>query len=131
MSDLSDPTNPLSWVARAEEDWVVAGLSLRRKTPLTNSACFHAQQCAEKYLKAVLVAQGRYFPKTHDLVDINALCAQAGVLVPVNITDLRILTDYAVRTRYPDDPPTPDEARAAIATARAVRRFVRTLLPIP
>lgn len=127
---MSDVTDPRAWVAKAEEDLLMARSALRRKVPLTSSACFHAQQCAEKYLKAILVAQGRSFPKTHDLLGLSNLCAQAGVLVPVGIDALRHLTAEAVRVRYPGSEPTPDEAREALATARAVRRFARRLLGI-
>ncbi len=52
---MSDPTDPLAWVDRAEEDYLLARFALRRKKPLTYGACFHAQQCAEKYLKAILI----------------------------------------------------------------------------
>ena len=48
----------LAWVARAEEDYVLARSSMRRKKPLTYGASFHAQQCAEKYLKATLIERG-------------------------------------------------------------------------
>jgi HEPN domain-containing protein len=41
------------WVAKAEEDYLAAlDLARRRKRPLWSGVCFHAQQCAEKYLKA-------------------------------------------------------------------------------
>ena len=43
------------WVEKAEEDFRVATREYRaRKHPAYNAACFHAQQCAEKYLKARL-----------------------------------------------------------------------------
>lgn len=71
MSDISDP---LAWVERAEEDYEVARTSVRRKRPFTYSACFHAQQCAEKYLKAVLVARGATFSRVHDLVLLQNQC---------------------------------------------------------
>lgn len=63
---MSDITDPVAWVERAEEDFEVARVSVRRRRPLTNSACSHAQQCAEKYLKAVLVARGATFARVHD-----------------------------------------------------------------
>jgi HEPN domain-containing protein len=34
-------------------------------------ATFHAQQCVEKYLKALLVAPGLAFPRTHDLTALD------------------------------------------------------------
>ena len=77
---MSDERDPLAWVERAEEDYAVAQSSLRRKRPFTYSACFHAQQCAEKYLKAMLVAGEHGFPKTHDLLLLNELCSKAGIL---------------------------------------------------
>jgi HEPN domain-containing protein len=51
---MSDPTDPLAWVHRAEEDWLLARSALRRKVPLIYGTTFHVQQCAEKYIKALL-----------------------------------------------------------------------------
>lgn len=47
---MSEINNPRAWVEKAEEDFVLANSALRRKKPLITGACFHAQQCAEKYL---------------------------------------------------------------------------------
>src|SRR5437867_2053447 len=56
------------WVAKAEGDFVTAARDLRaRKAPNYDAACFHAQQCAEKYLKARLQEANTPFPRTHDL----------------------------------------------------------------
>jgi HEPN domain len=52
---MSTPTDPQAWGERAEEDFLLARAATRRKTPLLYGATFHAQQCAEKYLKALLV----------------------------------------------------------------------------
>ncbi|MBX3002224.1 MAG: HEPN domain-containing protein [Caldilineaceae bacterium] len=125
MSDVNDPA---SWVAIAEEDYLMARSALRRKRPLTYSACFHAQQCAEKYLKALLVSGGAEFPKTHDLLLLNSLCEQIGILVAVDAKPLNTLSDYAVRVRYPGEEPTPEDARDAYKTAQVVRRFARGVL---
>ena len=54
MSDINDPR---AWVEKAEEDFVLAQSALRRKKPLITGVCFHAQQCAEKYMKALLVSK--------------------------------------------------------------------------
>ena len=48
---MSDPTDPLAWAHRAEEDWLLARSALRRKVPLIYGTTFHAQQWAEKYLR--------------------------------------------------------------------------------
>ena len=68
---MPDATDPLAWVARAEEDYALARSALRRQVPLTYGATFHAQQCVEKYLKALLVARGQPFPRTHDVVALK------------------------------------------------------------
>ena len=118
----------LSWVNFAEEDYAMASLSLRRKTPLTNGACFHAQQCVEKYLKAILVRQKQPFPRTHDLRLLSNLCTKAGVLVEINADGLDLLSSYALRARYPGDVPTLEEAQDALRITRIMRRFARKWL---
>jgi HEPN domain-containing protein len=115
-------------VARAEEDYGLARIARRHKPPFCYGACFHAQQCADKYLKAALVARGQPFPKTHDLLPLNDLCDKAGIILGMRLDQLSILSSYAVRVRYPGDDPTLDEAREALKIAKAVRRFVRQLL---
>jgi len=89
------------WVEYAEDDFTVAKSSLRRTKPLTAPSCFHSQQCAEKYLKAMLVAKDVEFPKTHDLLILDALCNRAGILTGYTKEDLGRLSGYAVHTRYP------------------------------
>ena len=42
------------WVRKAEGDYATAAREMRaRKSPNYDAACFHAQQCVEKYLKAL------------------------------------------------------------------------------
>lgn len=125
---MSDPTDPQAWVARAEEDYALARSALRRRVPLTYGATFHAQQCAEKYLKALLVAQGQAFPRTHDLVALSDLCLRNGIIIQVDQDSLQRLAAYAVQVRYPGADPSSDEAREALQIAQAVRRFARRLL---
>jgi HEPN domain-containing protein len=122
---MSDAAQPSAWIERAEEDYVVATNMLRRKKPLTVTACFHAQQCVEKYLKAVLIHQGQAFPKTHDLLTLNTLCVQAGILLGFTPTQLGTLSSYAVQVRYPGDTPTLEEAQETLKIAKLVRRIVR------
>jgi HEPN domain-containing protein len=125
---MSEPTDPLAWVHRAEEDWLLARWALRRKVPLTYGATFQAQQCAEKYLKALLVAQRQAFPRTHDVVALHDLCMRHGLSVRVDQDKLERLAAYAVQVCYPGEDPTPDEAREAVQMAQAVRRWARALL---
>ncbi len=127
---MSDITDPFAWVQRAEEDYAAALSAVRRKRPLTYVACFHAQQCAEKYLKAILVAKQVAFSRTHDLLLLNDQCERAGILLGLDAKSLNTLSDHAVKVRYPGDDPTPDQAREALAIAKTVRHFVRAYLGV-
>ncbi len=127
---MSDERDPLAWISIAEEDLTLAKSALRRKKPLTDVASFHAQQCAEKYLKAMLVARGKTFPKTHDLILLSNLCTQAGIFIGIDPKRLNTLSDNAVRSRYPGAVQTIDEAREALETAQAVRKFARKFLGV-
>lgn len=65
------------WVAKAEGDFLTAGRELRaRKAPNYDAVCFHAQQCAEKYLKAVLQDNKKNIPKIHNLIELMLLCEE-------------------------------------------------------
>jgi hypothetical protein len=76
----------------------------------------------------MLVSQNVEFPKTHDLLILHALCADAGILTGFTKEDLGRLSGYAVRTRYPGNQPTPAEAKDALEIATFVRKFARTFL---
>jgi HEPN domain-containing protein len=118
------------WVTKAENDLRTAihTLKLGEQCP-TDTVCFHAQQCAEKYVKALLVLDGIDFPKTHDLEKLNALVPRRHrpALQP---EEQARLTDYATGARYPGwGEISLDEARRAVASARRFRRAFRAALP--
>jgi HEPN domain-containing protein len=125
---MSDPADPDAWAEKAEEDYQLVLLSLRRKKPLTYGATFHAQQCAEKYLKGLLVRQGQSPPKIHDLVILHNLCEKVGIIVPVGDEALELLTRYATKFRYLGAAPTVEDAKEALEIAKIVRRFAKSLL---
>lgn len=123
--------NPLvaEWVSKAEGDCLTAGRELRaRKSPNYDAVCFHAQQCAEKYLKAVLQENEKRIPKIHFLLEILALILKFDGSYEFLKSDLEVLEDYAVRFRYPGDLAEKGEAQAAYAAAGTVRKFVRQKL---
>jgi len=125
MADVKELEN---WIAYAEEDLNAAKLLLKGKKPLLSAACFHAQQCAEKYLKALLIFKDFDFPKSHDLVTLDSLCAQNGILTGFDAEKLTDLSKHAIQTRYPGNQPTPEEAKEAIEIAAEVRKFTRKFL---
>jgi len=127
MTEVNDAR---AWGEHAEEDFILARAALRRKQPLTSGVCFHAQQCAEKYMKALLISKGADFPKTHDLLMLNNLCSAAGIFLEIDPKHLNTLTDYAVRTRYPGNNTTVEDAKEAIELAKLVRNFARKYLGV-
>ena len=85
-------------------------------------ALFHAQQAAEKALKAVMCLHGLEFRRTHDLEELAAQLTDVGVSPAVDATELRPLTPYAVEYRYDDDAVdllTGTEARAIVESLLA------------
>ncbi len=127
MTDLLDVA---VLTARAEEDYLLTRSALRHKSPLTYGACYHAQQCAEKYIKAMLASRGVAFPRTHDLAALDDLCARAGIFLRIDQDLLDTLSAYAVRVRYSGDEPTTEEAHRAFKIAQTIRRFARQWLGV-
>ena len=114
------------WIDKAEADWYSAGLLFRaRKRPDYDGACFHAQQSAEKYLKARLVEAGIYFSKTHNLIALLTLALALEPLWNALQQQLRALNVYAIDYRYPGSTATNADAKDAISDCREVRRVVR------
>ena len=80
------------WVEKAEGDRDTALRELRaRKRPNYDAACFHAQQMAEKYIKAFLQENGFTIPYTHNLIDLLMLCGQIDVSFLLLQNDLKSL----------------------------------------
>lgn len=89
------------WLDKAGEDLQAAD-RLLSPPPLPNTACFHAQQAAEKALKAVAVYLGAQdIPKTHDLLKLADLIRSLDGQVPFVKEDFARLQPYAVDGRYP------------------------------
>jgi len=119
------------WVAIAEDDLWMVTAALAAKPPIIYPALFHAQQCAEKYLKALLVWQDVRFPRTHDLKVLLEFCLPFDPdLIALQPACFR-LSEYGVEPRYPMPGPDIDldQAREAAADAEAVREAIRALMP--
>lgn len=119
------------WAQKAENDLTAAAHTLKLgKACPTDTVCFHAQQCVEKYVKALLVYHDLDFPKTHNL---RALLTLLPVRAQPDLTleEQHVLTRYATVTRYPGDYEAIPlaEARYAVKVARRVRRQIRKRLP--
>lgn len=119
------------WVEKAENDLLTAEhtLTLKEKCPF-DTICFHAHQCAEKYLKALLTLHSAPFPKTHNLPQLLSIIPEE-IDLGFQQSDLLLINRYSIDTRYPGDwePITRDEAQDAVHTAKMIRGEVRAKLP--
>ena len=119
------------WLEKAEEDLLTAEhtLTLDERCPFA-TVCFHAQQCIEKYIKALLVSLTIDFPKIHDIGELIQLLPQE-YNIPLDASQQEQLSDYAVVSRYPGtwEPLTQSDAEEAVALARRVRETIQSLLP--
>ncbi len=114
MSDHELFVEVSRWLRYAREDLDIA-VSIIENEQALRAACFHAQQCAEKAIKASLVFLQIKFPKTHNLSQLCELLPSDWILAedPDRFSDL---SDWAVEPRYPGDMPeaTEDDAREAV-----------------
>ena len=117
------------WIAKAEGDYATASREFRvQDGPNYDAVCFHAQQCAEKYLKALLIEKGVTPPKIHDLVDLSRRLQPVCDAWDWNIQELQLLSRSAVLARYPGESAGYEEAEAAFEICRRVRKRLRELL---
>lgn len=119
------------WVAKAEADFQVANTLIESRPPVHDARCFHCQQAAEKYLKALLEELGLKIPRTHNLEDLMSLLLQHHPSLRSLHRGLIFLTDFAVETRYPGENANKRQAEAAMRWATKVRVTVRLLLGLP
>jgi HEPN domain-containing protein len=119
------------WVEKAENDWGSLQREIRaRKNPNYDAACFFAQQCVEKYIKACLVEADIYFKKSHDLTYLLGLMTTIEPLWKSYEQEFRLLTDYAVEFRYPGASADLELAKTALKICKSFRKTARHTLGI-
>jgi HEPN domain-containing protein len=101
MNLRDDPTDPNTWLGRAQSSLILAEQGQSIVGVSLEDRCFHAQQAGEKAFKVVCVKYNSAFPKTHSLVRLIDILEENGVSIPKNIKAADILSLYAVETRYP------------------------------
>ncbi len=117
------------WVKKAEGDFISAQREYRaRRLPNYDAACFHAQQCAEKYLKACLQEKNIPFGKTHNLSALLDLLIPLESSWEMTRPFLLALTAFAIDFRYPGEFADKKLARDAVKMVLEVRRHARQFL---
>ena len=127
---MNNPDDPRTWIAKAENDLLNIRNNLSAERVPWDTVCFHAQQAAEKMLKAFLASRGQIVSRTHELVALLADAVAAGGPLGALQSDCRLLTHYAVVLRYPGavGEPSEEEARQAVAAAERVYERVKESL---
>ena len=118
------------WLDKAASDVGLAAYLLSADAPYLEAVAFHAQQAAEKYLKAFLVQHQIEFPKTHDLGELLDLAAQQDASLGESLNEITVLTAYGVDARYPADLPavSAEEAKHSVELATKVRDAIVSLV---
>ena len=119
------------WLLRAAEDLRAGRHDLTATPPLLNDVAFHAQQCAEKTMKAFLVYRQHAFRRTHNLTELGGAVARLNPQLADLMRNASLLTEFAWRFRYPGDLTiiSPADALRAIETAERVHLGVIAALP--
>lgn len=108
------------WISLANTDLIGAKALFEMGETFFGLAVFHAQQSAEKSIKAYLVFQSVRVPKSHDIGDLLVLVKPKDEDLFKILSPCVDLTDYAVAYRYPDSQKKPlekNEVAAAIQLA--------------
>jgi HEPN domain-containing protein len=121
----------VEWVEKAEGDLRTAQREFAvTEGPNFDAVCFHAQQCAEKYLKARMIEVGLAVPRIHDLEALLNLLLpvepQWNVLFQPAIT----LSVMAVEVRYPGMSADAEDAENGLRSVETIRAAVRSVLQL-
>ena len=127
--DRQTPGSPQDWLARAKGDLALA-LAPLPEGAFYEDLCFHAQQAAEKAVKAVYQKHGLAFRYTHDLGELFARLKEEGFVIPPEVEYAQILVTYASEYRYPSlaEPVTAEEYREATKLAEIVVRWAEAIV---
>jgi len=112
------------WLLIAQEDLASAN---HLHSKVLTTTLFHAQQCAEKSLKAYLVLKHDKLIKTHDLVQLVDLCIKFNKSFEEIRLLAAVLTPYETAGRYPDisfAKPSQEEMQSPIEQAKIILSFV-------
>jgi HEPN domain-containing protein len=117
------------WIKTADEDLQTIQAVLALRDVPWRVIAYHAQQAAEKYLKAFLISRGWRLKKVHDLVELNAEANAFAPSLVIIDADCADLNGFIQVGRYPISTVTESDARDAAAAAERIRTEILKLLP--
>jgi HEPN domain-containing protein len=118
------------WIRYAKSDLNTANHMFNDVQPKeTEISCYHAQQCAEKSLKACLIAMKTELPYIHDLVELISLCTAQETSFSAIQPYCVSLNPYGVQVRYPNELAVDDNITAqAINYAEKILEFCEKMI---
>jgi HEPN domain-containing protein len=127
--DRDPSSSSQDWLARAKGDLALA-LAPLPEGAFYEDLCFHAQQAAEKAVKAIYQKHQLAFRYTHDIGELFAGLKELGFTIPPEIEDAQILAAYASEYRYPSlaEPVTSEEYQEATKLAGKVVRWAEEMI---
>jgi len=119
------------WTDKAEEDHRTLQ-ELYKKSPsdFATTICFHSQQCAEKYLKALLTKHGIEPPWIHTLETLLDLIIPKIPELERFREMLAELTPYGTEYRYPGKIANHEDAKICVNIISNFRDNVKPLLHV-
>lgn len=116
------------WIAKPEEDYWAAEYLFDKSKKLSTIICFHAQQSAEKYLKALLTQCNIEPPRIHSLETLLDMVASEIPELEKYRESLISLTPFSVEYRYPGVAASAKDAQDCIKMIRQLRKGFREIL---
>ena len=117
------------WIEKADSDYRVCARELAvREGASPDAICFHAQQCIEKLMKALLAHHRTKPPLTHNLTHLAELVAPLDPTVSWPVEELRFLTRVGAGFRYPGESADREDATKAMAICTRLREALLKLI---
>ena len=114
--------------ANAERDAVAVAKMAPDRELADEVVGLHAQQAAEKYLKAVLAHRGITYRRVHSITYLLGLLEDHEVPAPPRAAELETLTPWAPQARYDHETDAVLDRAAAVELVVAVRAWAEAEL---
>ena len=117
------------WLRKGDSDRETVELLIAANGPF-DTACFHAQQAAEKSLKGYVAYLEQPIPRTHNLEELQRICASLSPEWSFSDAELSELTSFAIELRYDFEFwPDRETTERALKLVARVREAVCEALP--
>jgi HEPN domain-containing protein len=134
MSEAPESLNAQTaeWLRLAEMDLDVAIYLFGHQKIPVEIICYHSQQAAEKYIKALMVLFGEIPPKTHNLIDLARICKDRGIAEEIwdgMAKEVVGLNRFGTVPRYPSKIELSEaDARRAVSDATKIREAITAVI---